>query len=31
MYDEQLRAMFDQVVLTEYRCCYDRRTRQVRV
>lgn len=22
--------MFDQVVLAEYRCCYDRQTRQVR-
>lgn len=30
VYDEQLRAMFDQVALAEYRCCYDRQTRQVR-
>jgi transposase len=30
VYDEQLRAMFDQVVLAEYRCCYDRQTHQVR-
>jgi hypothetical protein len=30
VYDEQLRALFDHVVLAEYRCRYDRQTHQVR-
>ena len=30
VYDEQLRAMFDNVVLAEYRCRYDGKTHQVR-
>jgi transposase len=30
VYDEQLRAMFDHVVLAQYRCRYDRQTHQVR-
>jgi transposase InsO family protein len=29
VYDEQLRAVFDQVVLAQYRCRYDRQTHQV--
>ena len=30
VYDEQLRARLDQVVLAQYRCHYDQRTHQVR-